>query len=245
MGRRPTVFAKFFAVVVFGFFVATVAALFIGDRNVSLGMRLARLLRAPADVVRGVYAYKEISDDFSRVLLQKADVEAQLFALTKEAASGISGKHRYIRAPVFSTYPFNNRDVVVISAGNRDGVRSGMPVTVENALLFGQVENADSTHARVRTIFDAGWKIPVKIGTSGVDGLFIGGRQPRITLIAKTAALEQGQTVYVAGIGFPYGFTVGTIAQAMSDAGSAFQEATVAFPYVPSDVAEVSILLTP
>ena len=133
-----------------------------------------------------------------------------------------------LNADVFSSYPFNNRNLMVISAGRRHGVRAGMPVTARGDMLIGQIQSVYNRYSIMKTIFDPEWSSPVYIGNGRINGLLVGGLKPRLKLINKEADINIGDQVRSAGEKFPFGLNFGTIAALISDPARSFQEATLA-----------------
>ena len=148
-----------------------------------------------------------------------------------------------IAAKIYSAYPFNNRALVSINAGTREGAQAGMPVLAEDVFLFGRVTEVFDGYSVVRTIFDSGWELPVKIGSSGFDALLVGGRDPRLTLMVKEADIKDGDEVWSVGRDFPYGLTVGTVVGISENDASAFREAALEVPYETGALSGISVLL--
>jgi cell shape-determining protein MreC len=126
---------------------------------------------------------------------------------------------------VFSSYPFSNRSVFVVSAGSDQGIRKGMPVTISGDVLLGQVDRVEKRYSFVKTIFDARWSSAVRVGENSVDGLLVGGSQPTIQFLEKGSASSSGDVVYSASVQFPHGLVLGTIGVAQIDPARSFEEA--------------------
>ncbi|PIR89206.1 MAG: hypothetical protein COU07_01950, partial [Candidatus Harrisonbacteria bacterium CG10_big_fil_rev_8_21_14_0_10_40_38] len=112
--------------------------------------------------------------DPQELAYENAKLRAQILALSKSSCEYDEGSHKFLRAQIYSTYPFNNRGLVTLNVGLRDGVVSGMNVVIDNSFLLGQITEVFESYSVARTIFDTGWEVPVKIG-DGVDALLAGG----------------------------------------------------------------------
>ncbi|MEN9342216.1 MAG: hypothetical protein RIQ54_472, partial [Candidatus Parcubacteria bacterium] len=149
---------------------------------------------------------------------------------------------------VYSRFPFNFREEISVAAGTVAGVGIGdvvvLPVSDQGAILFGSITDASRTIAHAMTIFDARWKSPVRIGSSGAQGLLVGGLSPRVSFISRTAEISVGDIIYNADSRFPFGLTIGQIKHIESSADSGFRQADIKFSYDPSDVFVVGILPT-
>ena len=145
---------------------------------------------------------------------------------------------------VYSRYPFNFKNEIVVAAGLDKGVRNGAPVVFGDTLL-GTVIEVFPESARVRTIFDSEYKIAVRIATSGIDALLVGGNQPRLTLISEDAQVNPGDPAYSAGTAAPYGLVLGKIENLYSSKDNLFREANLRVPYNLPDVHIVKILPHP
>lgn len=146
-------------------------------------------------------------------------------------------------AKVFSTYPFNHRNIITINAGSADGVRVGLAVTAEGNYLIGQVSEVSEHSSQVRTIFDKDWSLSVRVGQKEVNALLVNGQEPRLTMIEKQSELNEKDQVHSASRDFPYGLKVGAVG-AIQDSGIvSFKQALLEVPYQIGDLREVAVLL--
>lgn len=145
-----------------------------------------------------------------------------------------------ISAKIFSTYPFNIKDVVEIDKGQNDGVKKNMIAIIGEDILFGQVINLADKSSQIRTIFDSNWQLPVKIGDQKVNGLFKGGNDPKITLIEKSVNIGDG--VFVSSKDFPMNLKIGEIKDIKNDAGGIFKEAIIKTPYNLNEVERIYLI---
>lgn len=157
-----------------------------------------------------------------------------------EAAAGDLAKQGII-APVYSSYPFNFRNILAAARGTRDGVRLGAPV-VFHGVLIGKVAEVYGHTSVIETVFDPRWEMAVRVGPRRVDAVFKGGASPTLTLIAKDIPLASGDLILAADKRFPHGVPVGEVGEIMGAASSPFREASVFFSYQINALPLVSIL---
>jgi cell shape-determining protein MreC len=143
-------------------------------------------------------------------------------------------------APVYSQYPLNLKNQLSIAAGTAEGIREG-DIALSNGYLVGIVEKTFENSALVQTIFDKRFQEPVRVGTAGADALLRGGSDPELTLIPMDAAVSEGDKVYAAASGMPYGTPLGAL-RGLHDAGDkVFRSATLSVPYNIASLKELTI----
>jgi len=148
--------------------------------------------------------------------------------------------HDAIPAFVYSRYPFNLKSEFLISAGAKQGVRTGETVLFRG-LLLGKIKEVQSDSSVVQTIFDSHFETAVRVGT-GVDALLKGGDEPHLTLIPKNADLKEGDTVYSAAPGILYGVPIGEVFKYIPKEGDPFGEASIGLGYALSEIRAVEII---
>lgn len=181
-------------------------------------------------------------DEILSLRQENERLKAQMLFLSKGARLETLDGRNYQIAKIHSSYPFNDRGLISINTGSGSGVSESVAVTVGGDFFLGQAVQLFRDSSLVRTVYDTGWEIAVKIGTDQVDALLIGGREPRLTLILKDKAIAAGLPVYVAQKGLPYGLMIGTVKEITYNQASAFQEATLDFAYKVGDLTEVYVL---
>lgn len=155
---------------------------------------------------------------------------AQIDALQSVASAIPTSTDAYLRAVVYSRYPLNFRDELLINAGANEGVAAGKAVVFQGVLI-GTVEKVFADSSLVMTVFDANFKMPVRVGSQGFDGLFTGGAYPEVVSIKKTAALAPGDIVYTAAPDLPYGMPIGIVQATSTSPDDLFQSASLGFAY--------------
>ena len=180
-------------------------------------------------------------NDAGQLAAENESLAAKLAELSVVADELPTSSPDTVRAMVYSSYPLNFKDELMVNAGTVDGVAAGDAVVFRSNLI-GAVAQTSAHSSAVQTIFDPDFKLPVKIGAKGYDALLIGGSYPMIESIAKTAIVAQGDIVVSAAAGMPYGIAIGTIGNAALAPDSLFEEAPLSFPYDIGAVQTVEIV---
>ena len=143
---------------------------------------------------------------------------------------------------VYSSYPFNNNQYIVLAAGSNQGLKVGDVVTYGTNLLVGQLTSVSPNESVAETIFNPNWEMAVRIGTQQVNALFRGGIELKVTLIPKSLPVNNGDLAITASQGFPYGLEVGSVQSVTDDVGTPYKEATLQAPFKLEDLRDVSII---
>jgi hypothetical protein len=168
-------------------------------------------------------------------------LKAQLATLQVVSAQMPTSSPATVRAMVYSRYPMNFKNELLVSVGANDGVAVGAAVVFQGMLL-GQVRTVFPSEALVQTVFDNSVKMPVRIGTGGANGLLQGGSYPVVGSIASTASIKPGDIVYSAAPGIPYALPIAQVVATSTSADSLFQQATLSFPYDVNNIETVLIM---
>lgn len=154
------------------------------------------------------------------------------------------GSRQFILGRLYSTYPFNHRNLVAINLGNRSSeIEVGDAVTVDGQSLIGQVVEVNPDYSLVKTIFDSEWSLPVRLGAKAADGLLIGRQDPLVTTIEKSQGVQIGDAVVSAGRDFPYGMKIGAIKEIYDSPTIAFVQVKVGFDYNFNQLRELWVLV--
>ena len=222
-----------------GFFFFSDDALSKKDAAMNSAMRSVEV---PTQFLASIFGNSEHQQ--VKVLEQENNaLRAQLFALNHQAKPLFFDGKKAVTAKIYSAYPTNSHHLVSINAGTLDGITEGMPVLFNDAFLFGRVVEVSPRRSIVQTVFDLAWEIPTKIGSDGINALFVGGRDPRLTLILKNETIAEGDIVYASSKEFPYGLILGLIESVIQIPELTFQEAKLRLPYDATSVTQVMVLL--
>jgi cell shape-determining protein MreC len=174
------------------------------------------------------------------LVAQNQSLEAALAKLSVVESELPQAPSHSIRAMVYSRYPLNFRNEILVDAGSDEGVAVGKAVMFQGVFI-GTVQAVFPESAVVLTIFDVRFKLPVRIGASGADALLQGGTYPQAVSIAEDANVKAGDIVYTAAPGIPYALPIGMIAAASVAPNNLFQQASLNLAYDINDVQTVEI----
>jgi rod shape-determining protein MreC len=142
---------------------------------------------------------------------------------------------------VYSDYPLNSKQEILIAAGSNEGVKEGDVVTWGSNVLIGKVITVLGDSSIVSTVFDPSWQMAVRIGSSQIDGLLQGGVSPTVTLIPQNGQINVGDMVIAAASGFPYGMEVGVVENISDTPNSVFRQAALQTEVDISDLRNVTV----
>lgn len=186
--------------------------------------------------------------DIQTLVRENLALKAELIKIQKEDT--LSDTHfSGIRASVYSRYPFNLKDTLMLDAGARDGVKAGAAVIIPSnatgatGIFVGLITEISDFASEAQTVFDPSFKLPVRIGSAGAQALLTGGLTPKLTLIAKNAKIQEGDVVYSTASGVPYGIAIGYAGTAVVSQDQIFKEAPLVTSISPGDIEAVEILI--
>lgn len=188
-----------------------------------------------ASITEGINFFvpnRELKSRIAELELENENLKVDVFSdsITK------AGKYK-----VYSTYPFNNSNEIAIAAGENKNIKEGDIVTAGDSLLIGRINKVFNTYSIATTIHDPEWEMAVRIGSTEADGIFKGGNRLSIDLIPANSFLEEGDIVVSAGVGFPYGLSVGNINLISSDSTGQFKTAIIESAININELRDVSI----
>lgn len=158
------------------------------------------------------------------------------------------GNNDDIVAPVFALGVGPYRHNLAIAQGSDRGIEVGdiavLPIVQRNPTptLVGVVRDTASRSATVQTLSDPAWRTAVRIGTSSVDALLVGGLTPTLTLIAKGSPVAVGDPIISVDESLPYGMFIGTVAEVRDASDGVLREATIALPYALASLRGVQVM---
>lgn len=171
-----------------------------------------------------------IQTDPSGLMAENIALKARLATLQTVQSEIPNAPQGTLRAMVFSRYPMNFRNEILVDAGADDGVKEGKAVFFGN-IFIGRVANVFQSSALIQTVFDGDFKMPVRVGAAGYDALLLGGTYPKAGSIFKKASIKKGDVIITADSRFPYGLPVGEVNDVGISADNLFEEATVNVSY--------------
>jgi cell shape-determining protein MreC len=154
----------------------------------------------------------------------------------------------YLTARVYSRYPFDDNQTLIINIGSKDGVKVGWPVLAAENYLLGKIISVKADISEVRTIFSPDWKSEVKIGQgnppaqAGIEAVLVGGRQPTLEFISADAKINPGDEITSASPGLPLGLFVGKVSEIIPHPAVSLQQAKLRTDYDPNKLGKVFII---
>lgn len=224
---------------------------------VLLGVGIALLLLVKPSLSSRVRSWFEADTSWEKIsekqlLLENVAQKSELITLEEIRRVFSHGDLHAIPALVYSRYPFNLKQELVITAGSAQGVRAGdavvIPVDASSSvhtarvILVGKISTVLRDAAVVETVFDQRFQTAVRIGHDGTESLLVGGVTPRLTLIAKHASVNENDAVLVAAPELPYGIAVGTAKDIHLQKDELFEEASLETQYDINGVKSVLVL---
>ncbi len=200
-------------------------------------------ITAPGTLVKSLTSTHAIVEQLTRLQLENQSLRGQLFAAENRPGITKERSMRLLSAETYSTYPLNNTGTLFIGAGSAEGVAIGMPVLAARGIFLGEIMSVGEHSSQVRTLYDAGWELPVKIGPHRVDSLLVGGHEPRLTLISKKRPIEHDMLVYSASREHGGGLLLGAVSNPSDSDKGLFQEGRLQLPYLISDTHSVLVVL--
>lgn len=189
--------------------------------------------------LRGLFAPGVVGGVEVNLRLENEKLKSEIAELHLVKSQIPAKTYGYLTAMVYSRYPFNFKNELLVNIGARDGVTLGKPVLFGDALL-GRVSQVFDESSLIETVFDGGFELPVGIGNSGEKALFNGGSLPGLSLISLSGSVKEGDVVYSISPDFPYGIPIGEIQAIHISSDHLFREAPLKFPY---DLNEVKAVL--
>jgi len=148
----------------------------------------------------------------------------------------------YLTARIYSRYPFNDNQSLVVDVGSRDGVKIGWPVLAAENYLLGKIINVKTDISEVRTIFSPDWKSEVKIGEKNVKALLVGGRQPVLRFITADAEINIGDKVISVSPDLPLYLFIGEVSEIIPQSGASLRQVELRIGYDPNKLERAFIV---
>lgn len=149
---------------------------------------------------------------------------------------------KYLDAQVYSHYPFNDKNALIIDKGSLDGVKTGMPVLAARGVLLGRITAVKERVSEVMTIFDPAWKSSVVVGERRTKAVLQGANNPRLELIPKDAVLKEGDAITNISPEYPIALRIGAVGAARLDEKKVWQIADVEVAFGIEDVDSVLVV---
>ncbi|PIR98473.1 MAG: hypothetical protein COT88_01450 [Candidatus Colwellbacteria bacterium CG10_big_fil_rev_8_21_14_0_10_41_28] len=195
--------------------------------------------RTKLSLSNGLASVTSNINPFSSLENQIKDLEAENLSLRARLLEQEVSSEDQIK--VFSTYPFNNRSEIAIDGGRNIGIEVKDVVITNGNILVGIVKSVSKSTSIVTTIFDPTFETPVRLGSSQIDALAVGGNILKVDLIPKDTEVKVGDLVVSADKDLPYGLTLGTINSIDEGKEDVFKSADISPGFEIKSLRNVSI----
>jgi len=162
------------------------------------------------------------------------------FELQKQETKESNKEGRMAR--VYSRYPFNDKERMIIDLGESDGVDVGNPVLTKEGYLIGRISDIRGSQSEVQTVYDPEWKSSVAVGNSGNKAVIKGSQPPKLELLPKEAEVKKDDPIFNIDPGYPYQNLIGRIGSINDVPEEIWRRASVQIPYNINDIDKVIVL---
>ncbi len=167
-------------------------------------------------------------------LSQLQEVEVENEVLRKELNLMEKSDYRTEASLIIGRSLSNDREIVYLDKGSKNGLEKEDPVIVAGGVLVGKITKIYPNSSEVELILDKNNKINAEIQEIETKGIVQGefGTSVSINMISQTAKVEKGQTVITSGLGnvFPRGLLIGYVKDISTTMDQLFQKASLELP---------------
>lgn len=188
----------------------------------------------------GLDKFKNPEQGLKELQLQNQGLEREVAELRNKLE--LSFHQPLLAAQVFSRYPYNDNQSLIIDLGSQAGVKVGWPVLVAENYLLGKVASVKTGTSEIKTIFSADWRSAVRIGPSGIEALLVGGRQPTLQLIPADAPINLNDEVVSVSPDLPLNLFIGRVAEINSSPAASLQQVKLKIDYNLNQIRKVFII---
>lgn len=173
--------------------------------------------------------------DLRTRLAEDAELRQQNDALRKQLSFGVATSQQLIPAEVEAYQPDNFRQFITIRRGSADGIKEGMAVTAEGALV-GRITEVGQHDAKVFMVTDPTFRVNAldQEADSRAGGTVHGqiGSGLVMEKIAQSDSVKQGDTIITSGLGgeLPKGIIIGQVESVNRSDNAVFQTAQIVSP---------------
>jgi len=187
----------------------------------------------------GLDNFKNLSQSLGELRLENQGLRLEIAELKNKLNLQ---SQLYLTARVYSRYPFNDNQSLIIDAGSQAGVQAGWPVLTAENYLLGKVIKVKADTSEVRTIFSSDWRSAVRIGQAGIEALLAGGRQPKLELIPVGTRINLDDEVFSVSPDLPMNLFIGKVSEINSQPAASLQEVKLKTDYDLNQIRQVLII---
>lgn len=149
----------------------------------------------------------------------------------------------FTRAAVFSRYPFNDQQNIIIDIGSRAGAKIGLPVLVSENCLLGKIVRVRTDASEVQTIFSPEWRSAVRFGKNGPEAVLSGGSPPVLDFIPAEAVIRPNEEIFSVSPDLPSNLFIGRTVRIIVQPQNSFRRAEIETDYDLNQIREVLLTL--
>lgn len=222
-----------------GFFVFVILLLVF---LVLLGSRpfFGRIYQKIETAADNIFVGRNVKEELAELKMENARLKFELSGLQ---VYKLEEDYNFLHSFLYSRYPFNDRELIIIDVGKKNGVEVGAPVFTTEDFLVGKVIRVRNNQSEVQTIFDSRWKNSVAVGDLTNKAVFLGGAKPVLDLVPKESRIKPGDSVFNIAPEFPLRALIGRVKEVKKDADFPWLKVEIEIPYNIEDITEVKVLL--
>lgn len=200
--------------------------------------------------IRGLFEGRYRNQSVDGLVSENQSLKSELLLLKNVRDSLPKWVADYVPVMVYSRYPFNLKDEILLGAGKNQNIAGNEAVVlsvnknadslISGGILVGRIKTVMENTSLAATIFDSEWRSEVKIGDKGIEALLQGGVKPELTLIKKEVDVKDGDLVYSTDSRFLYGIPLGYLKRVRLAPDHLLKEADLDLGY---DLGQVQTLL--
>ncbi len=177
---------------------------------------------------------REVADLKAR-LSEDAELRVQNDALRRQLSFGQTAAQQLMPATIIAYQPDNFRAFITIARGSADGLKEGMPVVSEGALV-GTITDVQATTAKVFLLVDPDFKVNAldQTNDSRATGTVHGqiGKGLLMDKVPQDQTVAPNDTIITSGLGggIPKGLIIGTVQSVDRSDNEVFQTAQLVSP---------------
>lgn len=203
--------------------------------------------------------YQKVNEENLRLKNELADLSVDYIKLSELEAENnyLKNELKYLKE---TKYGFQlvkvigrlalNDNVLIIDAGQIQGLKPGLAVTVNQGIIIGKISRVEQSRSYVQLLNDTASRLAVGFGdqAGGTNGLLFGkaGNSLVIDLIPQSQEVFENQTVVTSGLEelVPRGLLVGSISQVEQNLGQIFKQARVSPPFSYHNLRVLTVILS-
>ena len=193
----------------------------------------------------------DLAEDYKRLLVENSKLRVledenkqlkSLLDLKKEK------QYNLITANIINRDQ-TNRNILIIDAGEAQGIKVGQPAVVNNGIIIGKVIDVGSDFSKVRLLIDSFSKLAVKVGEQNkISGMLVGslGLGMDLTYIPQEQEIKKGDLVVTADLdtNIAPGLVVGQVEEIEFSQEEVFKKASVS-PTINYETISILAIISP